>query len=103
MLELNHTWTSTGSTAALTTVFVRDVVSESALYVQFSTLATTNSVEFQTAQESTGPWFTEGSTAISSALAGQVVLRVTGPYLYMRPQLKTASTGSYTIRLIGAL
>ena len=103
MLELNHTWTSTGSTAALTPVSVREVVSESALYVQFSTLATTNSVEFQTAQESTGPWFTEGSTAISSALAGQVVLRVTGPYLYMRPQLKTASTGSYTIRLVGAL
>ena len=103
MLELNHVWTSSGSTAALTPVYVRDVVSESALYVQFSTLSTTNSVEFQTAQESSGPWFTEGSTAISTAAAGQVVVRVSGPYLYMRPQLKTASTGSYTLRLIGAL
>lgn len=102
MIELNHTWTSTGSTAVLTPVRVPDGVIESALYVQFSTLATTNSVEFQTAQDSTGPWFTEASTSISTALSGQVVIRLTGPYLYMRPQLKTVSTGTYALRLVGA-
>lgn len=100
MIELNHTWTSTGSTVVFTPVSVPDGVIESALYVSFSTLATTNSVEFQTAQESTGPWFTEGSTGLALA-GGQVVLRLTGPFLHMRPQLKTSSSGAYTLRLIG--
>lgn len=100
MIELNHAWTSTGSTAVLTPVSIPDGVLESALYVSFSTLATTNSVEFQTAQESTGPWMTEASTAIAIA-GGQIVLRLTGPVPYMRPQLKTVSTGAYTLRLVG--
>lgn len=104
MIEINYTWTSTGSTAALTAVQVPDGVLYSALYVQSSTLATTNSFEFQTAQESTGPWFIEASTAVaaSATALGQAVLRLTGPYLFMRPNFKTASTGTYTIRLIGA-
>lgn len=101
MIEVNHTWTSTGSTAAFTPVHIPFGCSESALYVQFSTLATTNTVEFQTAQESTGPWAVEASTSISTAASGQILLRVTGPFVYMRPNLKTVSTGSYTLRLIG--
>lgn len=101
VLEINHAWTSTGSTAALTPVYVDFPPVESVLTVAFSTLATSNSVEFQTAQESSGPWFTEASTAISTGVSGQVALRVTGPYLWARPQLKTASTGAYTIRLLG--
>lgn len=104
MIEFIHTWTTAGSTAALTPVAVPDGVLYSALYVQSSTIATTNSFQFQTAQESTGPWFVEASTAVAADAnaAGQAVLRLTGPYLFMRPQFKTASTGVYTIKLIGA-
>lgn len=101
MIEINHVWTSTGSSGGLDPVQVRFGVVESVLHVQFSTLATTNSVSFQTAQESTGPWFTEGSTSISTALAGQVALRITGPYTWMRPFLHTASSGAYQLRLTG--
>lgn len=101
MIELNHTWTSTGSTAAFTPVAIPDGVIEAALYLQCSTLATTNTVEFQTAQESTGPWAIEASTTISTLAAQQIVLRLTGPFLYMRPNLKTVSTGAYTLRLLG--
>lgn len=102
MLELNTAWTSSGSTAALTPVHVQFGAIESVLYVQNSTIATTNSFQFQTAQDSTGPWFVEASTACGgdANLAGQAALRLTGPYRWMRPQLKTASTGTYTLRLI---
>jgi hypothetical protein len=101
MLEINHAWTSTGSSGGLDAVEVRFGVAQSVLSVLFSTLATTNSVSFQTAQGSSGPWFTEGSTSISTAAAGLVVLRVTGPYTWMRPYLHTASTGTYALRLTG--
>ena len=99
--EINHVWTSSGASGGLAAVRVYGPVSQSALYCQFSTLATTNSVSFQTAQESSGPWFTEASTSISTLAAGQFVLRVTGPYDYMRPYIHTESTGTYQLRLIG--
>lgn len=99
--ELNHVWTSTGASGGLTAVRVYGPISQSALYCQFSTLATTNSVSLQTAQESSGPWFTEGSTSISTLASGQVVLRMTGPYDWARPYIHTASTGLYQFRLIG--
>lgn len=100
MLDLNYVWTSTGSSGGLAGVHCQAGAVESALYVQFSTLASTQSVSLQTAQESTGPWFTEASTTISTGAAGQVVLRLTGPYLWARPYLHSASTGTYTIRLL---
>lgn len=101
MFEIEHTWTSTGSTATWNTpVEVPFPALESALYVEHSTLATTNSFEFQTAQKSSGPWFTEASTAMgATAAVAQRALRVTGPYRWMRPVFKTASTGTYNIRL----
>lgn len=101
MFEVHHTWTSAGSSGGLTPVNTQAGVMESVLYCQFSTLATTNSVSFQTALSSAGPWFTEASTSISTALNGVVALRLTGPYVWMRPYLHTASTGNYTLALIG--
>lgn len=101
MFEINHTWTSTGSSGGLTPVEVRSGVMQSALFCQTSTLASTSSFSFQTAQESTGPWFTEGSTSLSTALAQQAVLRVTGPYAWMRPFIHSASTGTFQFKLIG--
>lgn len=101
MFEIEHTWASTGDTGALTAIEVPFPAMESVLYVEHSTLATSNSFEFQTAQKSSGPWFTEASTAMgATAVVAQQALRVSGPYRWMRPQLKTASTGTYNIRLI---
>lgn len=101
MFEIEHTWTSSGATGGLTAVQVPFPALESVLYVEHSTLATSNSFEFQTAQRSSGPWFTEASTAMgATGVSAQIALRVTGPYRWMRPVLKTESTGTYNLRLI---
>ena len=100
MFELNHVWTFDGTSGGLTPVEVQFPPTESALFVQNSTIATTNSFSFQTAQASSGPWFTEASTSVSTLAAAQTVLRVTGPYLWMRPYFPTKSTGAYTVRLL---
>ena len=74
---------------------------ESALYISASTLASTQSFAFQTAQQSSGPWVTENSTVIAAnaSSASAAVIRVTGPFRWMRPVLNSASTGTYTFRL----
>lgn len=103
MFELEHTWTSSGATGGLTPVEVPFPALESVLYCEHSTLATSNSFEFQTAQKSSGPWFTEASTAMgATAAVAQRAIRLTGPYRWMRPVLKTESTGTYNLRLIVA-
>lgn len=103
MLEINHSWTSTGGSGGLDPVRVAAGAQYSALYVQASTIATTNSFTFQTAPQSTGPWASEGSTSVSADANGgsMNVLRLTGPYEWMRPYFPTKSTGAYIVRLIG--
>jgi len=102
VIEINHSWTSTGSSGAVgEPVYVRFPPLETEVSVAHSTLATTQSWSFQTATESSGPWFTEGSTAISTAVAGRSVMRFTGPFAWGRVYLNTASTGTYTIKLLG--
>ena len=100
MLEHDFAWDSTGSSGALSEVTIPFPPTHSVLYVQHSTLATTNSVSFQTAQQSSGPWFNEASTQLSTAVSTQFALRLTGPYAIMRPYLHTASTGTYRLRLL---
>jgi hypothetical protein len=100
MLEIDHTWASSGSSGGLTPVYLAAGCAQSVLYIACSTLASSQSVSFQTAPESTGPWFTEGSTSISTALAQSAAIRVTGPYKWMRPYLHSASTGTYNLRLV---
>lgn len=105
MFEIDYQWTSTGSSGGatnLTPVELRAGASYSALFVQTSTLASTQSFSFQTAQSSAGPWYTENSTSIGADAnnTAQGVIRVTGPYKWMRPRLNSASTGTYTLRLI---
>lgn len=100
MLEQDFAWESTGSSGGLTVVEIPFAPMNSVLYVQHSTLATTNSVSFQTAQQSSGPWFIEASTAMATAVSTQHALRVTGPFVLMRPYLHTASTGTYRMRLL---
>jgi hypothetical protein len=102
ILEINHKWTSDGSSGGLTAVEVGSAALHSALYLQTSTLASTWSFEFQTAPSSAGPWVTEASTSVSTnnAASAQYVLRVTGPYQWMRPYSGSASTGTHVFRLI---
>lgn len=104
MLEVKHTWLSTGSTSGWNTAIQLDGFhSMAALYVKASTIATTNSVQLQTALSSAGPWAVEGSTSISATASAESldVLRLTGPFTWVRPVLKTVSTGNYTIQLLG--
>lgn len=105
MFEVNRVWPSTevpGASGGFTAVRLDAACHHSALYLQCSTLASTQSFAFQTAQESTGPWVTENSTSIGATANanGAAVIRVTGPYLYMRPYLNSASTGTYQFRLV---
>ncbi|HYE87701.1 MAG TPA: hypothetical protein VEA16_15165 [Vicinamibacterales bacterium] len=105
MLEINHTWTSTGSTSGWNTPVYLDFPADGlALYCSASTVATTNSFQLQTAISSGGPWITEGSTSMSATAnaASLDVLRFTGPHAgWVRPVSKTVSTGTYTFKLVG--
>lgn len=101
MLEIKHTWTSTGSSGGLTPAEVRFGAVESVMYIQNSTLASTQSISFQTAISSGGPWVTEATSTISTGVASADRLRVTGPFHWVRPFIHSASTGTYTITLTG--
>lgn len=101
-LEIDYVWTSTGTSGGLTPVYLAAGCDLSVLYVECSTIASTQSVQFQTAQNSSGPWFSEGSTslAISATATQAAALRVSGPYKWMRPYINSASTGTYNFRLV---
>lgn len=102
MLEVNQPWTSTGSSGGLTPVYVHFGVSESVLKIATSTLATTQSISLQSAQHSSGPWIIEGTASISTTHnSTAAAIRVTGPYGWVRPYFHTASTGTYSLQLIG--
>lgn len=104
MLLVKQAYTSTGGTTGGLGNGALELPmppSYSVLYCAFSTLATTNTYALQSAQQSTGPWFDEGSTAISTAISTALALRVTGPIgPFVRPQLKTISTGQYNLMLM---
>lgn len=102
MLEIISNWTSSGSSGGLAAVSVQYGVTESVLYCQLSTIATTQSVSFQTAMESSGPWVNEATASLSTTgNSTAAAIRVQGPYNWMRPYLHTASTGTYIFRLVG--
>lgn len=104
MIEIDASWTSTGSSGGLTPVYVQCGVLESVLKIQCSTLASTQSISFQTGQSSAGPWINEATASFSTSMTGSTAaaVRVTGPYTWMRPYFHSASTGDYTLRLVGA-
>ena len=101
MLEINVLWTSTGSSGGLESVHVSGTPMASVLTIQHSTLASTQSISFQIGQASTGPWVNEATASQSTAVSTASAIRVTGPYKWMRPYFHSASTGTYTLRLIG--
>ena len=101
-LIINQSWLSTGSSGGMAAIEVPISAAYTVMYIDHSTLATTQSFSYQSAKESTGPWFIEGSTQISTAVSTRFSLRVTGPVgSFVRPYLHTASTGLYNVQLIG--
>lgn len=94
-------WSNTGAAGALTAIEVAPAA-YSVFSIDCSTLATTNSVTLQSAQFSSGPWFIEASTAISTAASTMYVMHITGPLgPWVRPVLNTAATGAYDLLLFG--
>ena len=68
------------------------------MYVDFSTLATSNSLALQSAIESSGPWFAETSTQLSTAISTRLGMHVSGPIgPYVRPFFGTVATGTYHV------
>lgn len=106
MLVLDYTWTvpaAGSSSPTLNGVEIKFGPSYTVLYATCSTLASTQSFSLQTAPTSTGPWIGEGSTSLpgTATVSGGALLRLTGPYRFVRPLLNSVSTGTYTFRLIG--
>lgn len=113
MLTIKQAWIVDRSAAAgpptLASVEIGDNVKRAVLYVDHSTLATTNSFSLQSAQASTGPWVIDGSTftAAAAAIAAatgstNLTIRVSGPIgPWVRPVINTASSGGYDFLLIG--
>lgn len=101
-LLVKQAWQSTGSSGGLPAIELLLSAAYTVMYVDHSTLATTQSFSFQSAQESSGPWFLEGSTQLSTATSTRFGLRVTGPVgPWVRPYLHTESTGLYNVILLG--
>ena len=102
-LMVKQGWTSTGASGGLAAIEVPAGMCYATLYATQSTLATTQSISWQVAQQSTGPWFIEASTAMPignvSTAYGSHITGPMGPYV--RPYLHTASTGNYAFLLIG--
>ena len=105
-LILSQVWTSTGSSGPVGTVECRHGVRDITCYIAHSTIITTNSFSLQSAIESSGPWFVEGSTQLSTGNAAAAStsfrLQITGPVgPWIRGYLHTASTGTYNVLVIG--
>lgn len=101
LLEADFVWTSAGSSGGLEPVYLASGAIESVLKIQYSTIATTNSISFQTGQSSAGPWINEATATLSTAGDSTAAsIRVTGPYTWMRPYLHTGSSGTYVLRLV---
>ena len=99
-LLVKQAWSSTGASGGLAAIEVPNGMHQTVLYIDCSTLATTQSASLMAAQRSTGPWFVEASTQIATAVSTGFGLRVTGPIgPYVRPYLHTASTGTYGFTL----
>lgn len=102
MLTVKQAWTSTGASGGLAAIELRDPPTECVFRVGVSTLATTQSISLQSAQESSGPWVIEASTQITTAASTAYVMRLTGPVgPWVRPYLHTTATGTYAVMFLG--
>ena len=77
-------------------------IGQGVVYLASSTLATTQSFVFESAQASTGPWFTEASTAYALNVSTAFGMRIQGPIgPFVRPRILTASSADYNVLFIG--
>ena len=77
-------------------------IAQGAVYVAASTSATTQSFVFESAQASTGPWFTEASTVWALNTSTAFGMRIQGPIgPFVRPRVLTASSAEYSILFVG--
>src|SRR5262245_60022691 len=97
MEVIRQVWHSTGSSGGLPAFHLTNLARDVALFIAHSTLASTQSASLQSAINSTGPWFVEGSTQIANGNASTVFkLSASGPAgRWVRPYLHSASTGDY--------
>ena len=106
-LILSQVWVSTGSSGQVgPPVECRHGLQGLTCYIAHSTIITTNSFSLQTAIDSTGPWFIEGSTQLSTGAAAAAStafrLQITGPVApWIRGYLHTSATGTYNVLVIG--
>lgn len=97
MREFDQIWSSNGSSGAQTAVEVHGCPTHTAFYFQGSTGVATATVTVESGPTSGGPFANEGgSTSLTSG--AMVVVRITGPLAWVRPNLN--STG-ITVRAIG--
>jgi len=104
-LIFKQVWTSTGSSGPIgNAVKCSHGVQNITAYLAHSSLgANSQTFLFQTAMESSGPWFTEGSTVCSSGNVSTTFrLQITGPVApWIRGFLSSGSTGNFTLLAIG--
>jgi hypothetical protein len=107
MMSVRQTWHSTGSSGPVgNPLKFPNPVRDWALFANHSTLVATSTqlVSLQSAIESSGPWFIEGSTILSSLanVSTCVKLAATGPSAnWARAYLHDASTGDYDFLIVG--
>ena len=98
----DYVWTSTGGSSGYigspVQLFGQGV--ENAVLIEHST-GCTGTISFDTAQESTGPFVSLGSTTTNSSLAEAFRLNMTGPLGdWVQPRFTSApTTGYFRIRL----
>ena len=104
MLIIKQAWFSTGTSGGLSAVeLLGENVLQGVFYANHSTIATTQSVSLQSAQQSSGPWFIEASTQMATGnISTNFAMRLTGPVgPFIRPYLHTTSTGEYNFLFVG--
>jgi len=96
-----YAWTSTGVAGAMGSpvqLFFQPF--QVSVMYEHST-GCTGTVTFRSAMESTGPWFTHGSTTTNSSLAEAFFYTLTGPFgEWIQPALTaTPSTGFHRVKV----
>lgn len=106
-LLVKQTWTVDRSAAAASGVMASAIevplgMAYASIYLDCSTLTSTQSFNFESAQESTGPWFIEKSTAIAVNTSTRFLMNVVGPVgPWVRARLLSASSGTYHVLFLG--
>ena len=102
-LILSQVFLSTGAAGVMGQVECRHGVQNLSCYIAHSSLTSTASFQLESAIDSTGPWFVEGSTSSTGANVSTTFrLQITGPVApFVRVRLLATSTGQFNVLLMG--